>query len=49
MPGGGNLVNASIVGGNVHINNRGDVVFSGVVDTDRARHLHHYRFEDRHN
>jgi len=34
MPGGGALVNASIVGGNVHINNRGDVVFSGVVDTD---------------
>jgi hypothetical protein len=34
MPGGGELVNASIVGGNVHINNRGDVVFSGVVDTD---------------
>ena len=25
---------ASIVGGNVHVNNRGDVVFSGVVDTD---------------
>ena len=25
MPGGGTLVNASIVGGNVHINNRGDV------------------------
>ncbi|MGE5731369.1 MAG: choice-of-anchor tandem repeat NxxGxxAF-containing protein, partial [Gemmatimonas sp.] len=34
MPGGGALVNASIVGGNVHINNRGDVAFSGVVDTD---------------
>lgn len=34
MPGGGLLVNASLVGGNVHINNRGDVVFSGVVDTD---------------
>jgi hypothetical protein len=34
MPGGGNLVNASIVGGNVRINNRGDVVFSAVVDTD---------------
>ena len=34
MPGGGMLVNASIVGGNVHINNRGDVAFSGVVDTD---------------
>lgn len=34
MPGGGHLVNASIVGGNAHINNRGDVAFSGVVDTD---------------
>src|SRR5712691_2719055 len=34
MPGGGKLVNASLVGGNVHINNGGDVVFSGVVDTD---------------
>jgi hypothetical protein len=34
MPGGGTLVNASLVGANVHINNRGDVVFSGVVDTD---------------
>jgi hypothetical protein len=34
MPGGGTLVNASLVGGNVHINNRGDVVFSAVVDTD---------------
>jgi hypothetical protein len=34
MPGGGKLVNASIVGGNVHVNNRGDVAFSGVVDTD---------------
>jgi hypothetical protein len=34
MPGGGTLVNASIVGGNVHINNRGEVVFSGVVHTD---------------
>jgi hypothetical protein len=34
MPGGGNLVNASIIGGNVHVNDRGDVVFSGVVDTD---------------
>ena len=31
MPGGGALVNASIVGGNVHINNRGDVVFSAFV------------------
>jgi hypothetical protein len=34
MPGGGTLVNASIVGGNVHINNRSDVVFSGLVNTD---------------
>jgi len=34
MPGGGRLVNASLVGGNVHVNNRGDVVFSGIVDTD---------------
>jgi hypothetical protein len=34
MPGGGTLVNASLVGGNIHINNRGDVVFSGVVSTD---------------
>jgi hypothetical protein len=34
MPGGGTLVNASLVGGNVHINNRRDVVFSGVVNTD---------------
>src|SRR5205085_1056775 len=34
MPGGGKLVNASLVDGNVHINNRDDIVFSGVVDTD---------------
>ena len=34
MPGGGKLVNASLVGANVHINNPGDVVFSGVLDTD---------------
>jgi hypothetical protein len=33
MPSGGNLLNASLVGGNIHINNRGDVVFSGVLDT----------------
>lgn len=32
MPGGGSLVNASLVGGNVHINNRGDVVFSAQID-----------------
>jgi hypothetical protein len=34
MPGGGVLVNASIVVGNLHVNERGDVVFSGVVSTD---------------
>jgi hypothetical protein len=34
MPGGGNLVNASLVDANVHINNRSDVVFSGIVDSD---------------
>jgi hypothetical protein len=34
LPGGGNLVSASLNGGNFHINNRGDVVFSGVLDTD---------------
>jgi hypothetical protein len=34
MPGGGTVVNTSIVGGNAHINNRGDVVFSAIVDTD---------------
>jgi hypothetical protein len=34
VPGGGHLVNASLVGGNVHINNPGDVVFSAIVDTD---------------
>jgi hypothetical protein len=34
MPGGGSLVNASIVDANVHINNPGDVVFSGVVDSN---------------
>jgi hypothetical protein len=32
MPGGGSLVNASLVGGNIHINNRGDVVFSAQID-----------------
>jgi hypothetical protein len=35
MPGGGHLVNASLVGGNVHINNAGDVVFSGQLDDDQ--------------
>jgi hypothetical protein len=34
MPGGGNLLNASLIGGNIHTNNRGDVVFSGVLDSD---------------
>jgi hypothetical protein len=34
MPGGGKLVNASLVGGNIHINNRSDVVFSGLVHTN---------------
>jgi hypothetical protein len=34
MPGGGTLVNASTVGGNANINNRGDVTFSGVLSTD---------------
>ena len=34
MPGGGKLVNASLVDANVHINSRQDVVFSAVVDTD---------------
>ena len=34
MPGGGKLVNASIINGNVHINNRGDVAFRSVVTTD---------------
>jgi hypothetical protein len=34
MPGGGHLVRSSLVGGNYGINNNGDVVFSGVLDTD---------------
>jgi hypothetical protein len=34
MPGGGHLVTASIVGGNISLNNRGDVVFNAVLDTD---------------
>jgi len=34
MPGGGKLVNASLVGGNIHINNLRDVVFSGLVHSD---------------
>lgn len=34
MPSGGTLVNASVIGANVHVNNCSEVVFSGVVDTD---------------
>jgi hypothetical protein len=34
MPGGGHLARSSLVGGNYGINNSGDVVFSGVLDTD---------------
>jgi hypothetical protein len=34
MPGGGNLVRSSLVGGNYGINNSGDVAFSAVLDTD---------------
>jgi hypothetical protein len=34
MPGGGHLVRSSLVGGNYGINESGDVVFSGVLDTD---------------
>jgi len=34
MPGGGNLVNTSLNGANYRVNNRGDVIFTGEVDTD---------------
>jgi hypothetical protein len=34
MPGGGHLLSASLIGGNEHINNRGDVVFSALLDSD---------------
>jgi len=34
MPGGGHLVTASIVGGNTHLNNKGDVVFNAALDTN---------------
>jgi hypothetical protein len=34
MPGGGNLISTSLIGGNYHINNGGDVVFSGRLDSD---------------
>jgi hypothetical protein len=40
MPGGGKLVNASRV--DLHINDRGDIVFGGVVDTD----VDHDGFDD---
>jgi len=33
MPGGGRLLTAIMVGNNMHMNNRSDVVFSGVLDT----------------
>jgi len=32
MPGGGTLVNASLIGANVHVNNGRDVVFSAQID-----------------
>jgi hypothetical protein len=32
LPGGGTLINASLVGGNVHINDRREVVFSAHID-----------------
>jgi len=34
LPGGGTLVNASLINGNVHLNNRGEVAFGGVVNSD---------------
>ncbi|WP_157906534.1 DUF7453 family protein [Sorangium cellulosum] len=34
MPGGGTLINASLVGGNVHINDRREVVFSAHIRED---------------
>jgi hypothetical protein len=34
MPGGGTLVRTSGTGSNVHVNNRGEVAFSAVLDTD---------------
>jgi len=33
MPGGGHLVTASVVNGNTHLNNQGDVVFNAALDT----------------
>jgi hypothetical protein len=34
MPGGGHLVTASVDAGQTHLNNEGDVVFNGILDTD---------------
>ena len=34
MPGGGHMVIASLVDGNVHVNNRREVVFSAQLDSD---------------
>jgi len=34
MPGGGHLVSASLVNNNIHINNRAEVVFSAMLDSD---------------
>ncbi|MDC0683080.1 DUF7453 family protein [Sorangium atrum] len=34
MPGGGTLINASLIGGNIHINDRREVVFSAHVHDD---------------
>jgi hypothetical protein len=33
MPGGGHFVTASVINGQTHINNRGDVVFNAALDT----------------
>jgi hypothetical protein len=34
MPGGGHVVTISIVGGNASLNNAGDIIFNGTLDTD---------------
>jgi hypothetical protein len=34
MPGGGHLLTASVRTGNTHLNDEGDVVFTGLLDTD---------------
>jgi hypothetical protein len=34
VPGGGHIVTTSVVGGQIHLNNRGDVVFNAALDTD---------------